>query len=225
MSLGAPLQNAVLSRMDEVSKKVAEWWGDPQSEAPGTQWVEVPGISENTKFRASGDPAIDWVNHSASLLSRFTRPIKALSLGCGFGVIERILRRRDYCQLIHGVDVAEGAIESARKAAEAAALDGLTYEVGDLNTGEFPLETYDAVYAHAALHHVFHLEHLLDQIKQTLKPGGLFVVYEYVGPSQMQFPGRDLVLADAFLKAIPERYRKMLAKVSKRKPFARRWMQ
>src|SRR5439155_20855522 len=41
-------------------------------------------------------------------------------------------------------------------------------------------------------------------------PGGLFVVYEYVGPSQMQFPGRDLVLADAFLKAIPERYRRML---------------
>ena len=194
--------------VSEATKRAAQWWGDPHSEAPGTQWVEVPGISENNNFRASGDPAIDWVNHSASLLSRFTRPIKALSLGCGFGVIERILRRRDYCQLIHGVDVAEGAIESARKAAEA--LDGLTYEVADLNTAEFPPETYDVVYAHAALHHVFHLEHLLDQIKQTLKPGGLFVVYEYVGPSQMQFPGRDLVLADAFLKAIPERYRRML---------------
>jgi SAM-dependent methyltransferase len=203
--------------MSEAIKKAAEWWGDPQSQVPGTQWVEVPGISENTNFRASGDPAIDWVNHSASLLSRFIRPIKALSLGCGFGVIERILRRRDYCQLIHGVDVAEGAIESARKAAETEALDGLTYEVADLNTAEFPPETYDAVYAHAALHHVFQLEHLLDQIKQTLKPGGLFVVYEYVGPSQMQFPQRDLVLADAFLKAIPERYRRMLRREGTKK--------
>ena len=72
-----------------------------------------------------------------------------------------------------------------------------------------PKETYDAVYVHAALHHVFQLEHLLDQIKQTLKPGGLFVVYEYIGPSQMQFPRRDLDLADAFLNAIPERYRSM----------------
>jgi len=27
-------------------------------------------------------------------------------------------------------------------------------------------------------HHIFQLEHVLDQIKQTLKPGGLFVVYE-----------------------------------------------
>jgi hypothetical protein len=37
----------------------------------------------------------------------------------------------------------------------------------------------------------------------------LFVVYEYIGPSQMQFPRRDLELADAFLNAIPERYRSM----------------
>ena len=107
------------------------------------------------------------------------------------------------------MDVAEGAIEGARKAAQDAGLDGLTYEVADLNTAKLPKETYDAVYVHAALHHVFQLEHLLDQIKQTLKPGGLFVVYEYIGPAQMQFPRRDLELADAFLNAIPERYRSM----------------
>jgi hypothetical protein len=59
------------------------------------------------------------------------------------------------------------------------------------------------------LHHVFQLEHLLDQIKRTLKPGGLFVVQEYVGPSQMQFPREHLSLADVFLKAIPKRYRQM----------------
>ena len=143
-------------------------------------------------------------------LAEFPKPIKALSLGCGFGVIERVLRRCDYCQLIDGVDVAEGAIEGARKAAQAEGLNGLTYEVADLNTVTFPKETYDAVYAHAALHHVFQLEHLLDQIKQTLKRGGLFVVYEYIGPSQMQFPRRDIELADIFLNVIPERYRKLL---------------
>ena len=60
---------------------------------------------------------MDWITHSAALLAKFKKPIKVLSLGCGFGVIERVLRRSDYCQLIHGVDVAEGAIEGARKAA------------------------------------------------------------------------------------------------------------
>ena len=195
--------------MQQANKKVAEWWSDPQRDVPGTQWLEVPGTSENMNLRATGDPKMDWVNHSASLLSAFKKPVKALSLGCGFGVIERVLRRRDYCQLIHGVDVADGAIEGARKTAEMEGLDGLTYEVADLNTATFPKETYDAVYAHAALHHVFQLEHLLNQVKQTLKPGGLFIVYEYIGPSQMQFPRRDLELADVFLNIIPERYRTM----------------
>lgn len=193
----------------EPGKQVAEWWSDPQSEAPGTQWVQVPAVLENINCRATGDPAIDWIDHSAGLLASFKKPVKALSLGCGFGVIERLLRRRGYCQLIHGVDVAEGAIESARKTAEAEGFQGLTYEVADLNTAEFAPETYDVVYAHAALHHVFHLEHLLDQIKRTLKPGGLLIIYEYIGPSQMQFPQRDLLLADTFLKVIPERYRKL----------------
>lgn len=193
----------------EAAKKAGEWWSDPEREVPGTQWVQVPGASENMNRRATGDPGMDWVTHSASLFANFTKPIKALSLGCGFGIVERVLRRHDFCQLVHGVDVAEGAIEGARKAAEAEGLDGLTYEVADLNTAEFPAEMYDAVYAHASLHHVFQLEHLLDQIKQTLKPGGLLVVYEYIGPSQMQFARRDLELADVFLKALPERYRRM----------------
>lgn len=193
----------------EAVIRAAGYWSDAQSEVPGAQWVEVPGAVENMNRRATGDPEMDWVDHSANLLARFEKPVKALSLGCGFGVIERILRRRDYCQFVDGVDVAEGAIEGARKTAEAEGLDGLRYQVVDLNTATFPKETYDAVYVHAALHHVFQLEHLLGQIKQTLKPGGLFVMYEYIGPSQMQFPRRDLELADTFLNAIPERYREM----------------
>jgi SAM-dependent methyltransferase len=195
--------------MSESTEKAAEWWSDPDRDVPGTQWLEIPGALENMNRRATGDPEMDWITHSGGLLAKFAKPIKALSLGCGFGVIERVLRRCDYCQFIHGVDVAEGAIEGAKKAAQDEGLDGLTYEVADLNSARLPTETYDAVYVHAALHHVFQLERLLDQIKQTLKPGGLFVVYEYIGPSQMQFPRRDLELADVFLNAIPERYRNM----------------
>ena len=190
-------------------EKVAERWGDPQSEPSGTQWVGVPGVAENINRRATGDPKIDWINHSGSLLARFKKPVRALSLGCGFGAIERILRRRNYCQFIHGVDVAERAIESARRQAAAEGLEGLTYEVADLNTVTFPEDTYDVVYAHACLHHVFHLEHLLDQVKRTLKKGGLLVVQEYIGPAQMQFPQKHLHLADIFLRAIPERYRRL----------------
>jgi hypothetical protein len=39
--------------MSEVTKKAAEWWSDPQSEAPETQWVRVPGVVENMNRRAT----------------------------------------------------------------------------------------------------------------------------------------------------------------------------
>lgn len=58
----------------------------------------------------------------------------------------------------------------------------MTYEVADLNTAKLPKETYDVVYVHAALHHVFQLEHLLDQIKQTLKPGVIVHVHDIFLP-------------------------------------------
>ncbi len=203
------LQWHMAKSMSDATKKAAEWWSNPQSEASETQWVQVPGVLENMNRRSTGDPAIDWIHHSAGLLIDLAKPIKALSIGCGFGVIERVLRRRDFCQLIHGVDVAENAIEIARKTTQEEGLDGLTYEVADLNVARFPAATYDVVYAHASLHHIFQLELVLEQVKQTLKPGGLFIIYEYIGPSQMQFSRRDLELADIFLQVIPERYRRL----------------
>src|SRR5262245_19351467 len=168
-------------RNNNAIKKVAKRWSKQESEAPGTQWVGGPGVAENINRRATDDAKIDWIYHSGSLLAKLKKPIRGLSLGCGFGQIERILRRRNYCQFVHGVDVAEKAIEAAKREAEIEGLDGLTYEVADLNTATFPKDTYDVVYAHACLHHVFHLEHLFDQIKRTLKRGGLFVVQEYIG--------------------------------------------
>ena len=93
--------------MSESTKKAAEFWSDPGRDVPGTQWLQIPGAVENMNLRATGDPEMDWITHSAALLAKFKKPIKVLSLGCGFGVIERVLRRSDSCQLIHGVDVAE----------------------------------------------------------------------------------------------------------------------
>src|SRR5438874_9442496 len=153
--------------MNKTTEKAAEWWNDPQSQ-PSGGWVEVPSVGENINRRASDDPAIDWLNHSAIFLSNQPKPVKSLSVGCGFGIIERVLRQRDICQTIDGLDVAEKAIQGARKKAEDEGLKGLSYHVADLNTVSLPEETYDVVYAHAALHHVFQLEHLLDQIKKTL---------------------------------------------------------
>lgn len=191
--------------MNEDRKKVADWWGDPANYQGNTrtQWSEHPLVARYVNERATGDPAHDWVYH----LERFLppRPRRALSLACGTGVIERALRERDICQSVEGVDIAEGAITDAR--CRSAGIDGLAFAVVDLETADLPTDTYDVVVAHAALHHLFHLERVLATIHRALKPAGILVVFDYVGPSQMQFPRAHLAIADAMLQSIPERYR------------------
>lgn len=54
-----------MSTKFDAAKKVAGWCSDQQNQAPGTQGLEVPGAQENANRRATGDSAIDWIDHSA----------------------------------------------------------------------------------------------------------------------------------------------------------------
>jgi len=192
------------------SQLVDEWWSDPgrQDLEALIQWTAPDEVRDSLWARATDNSGEDWISHAGRLLDEFPKPRTALSVGCGFGIIERIIRQRDICQEIDGVDLAQGAIEAARKSAEDEGLTGLNYWTADLNAIELPVEKYDVVWAHASLHHTYDLERLFAQIRQSLKPNGLFVVYEYVGPARMQFPKAYLELADRILKMIPERYRR-----------------
>ena len=35
---------------------------------PGTQRLQIPGAIENMNLRATGDPEMDWITHSAGLI-------------------------------------------------------------------------------------------------------------------------------------------------------------
>ena len=51
---------------------------------------------------------------------------------------------------------------------------------------------------------------MLDEIRRSLKNGGLFVVNEYVGPVRFQFPDERLPLMNSLLLALPESHRRNL---------------
>jgi len=189
------------------ARQVAAHWSSDERQQEGIQWISVTKVARNVNWRATGSAGMDWLAHSESFMAHLLKPRVALSLGCGRGIIERIVRERNICQFVEGIDIAEGAVEQARQLAADGGLVGLEYRVADLNEESLPEEKYDVVYAHAVLHHLFALEHVLEQVRRTLKPEGVFVLYEYVGPAQMQFPRKHLELADNLLRLIPEKYR------------------
>jgi SAM-dependent methyltransferase len=61
-----------------------------------------------------------------------------------------------------------------------------------------------------AVHHIQNLEHFFGQIQRALKPGALFVMSEFVGPTQFQWTDLQMRLADDLLRTIPREYRRSL---------------
>jgi ubiquinone/menaquinone biosynthesis C-methylase UbiE len=137
--------------------------------------------------------------------------LRGLTLGCGDMACEHwfFVHPALPFELIDAYDISAEMVERARQLTGPLGLD-VRYHIEDVNTIELPPETYDLVVVAHSLHHFKHIEHIVDQINRALKPGGLFVAWEYVGPRYQQFSRRQRVHANMVLRALPTKYRREL---------------
>jgi ubiquinone/menaquinone biosynthesis C-methylase UbiE len=113
------------------------------------------------------------------------RPVgRCLILGCGKGKVERALAARGFFRHCDAYDIAAGSITVAKQLATAQGLASIAYHVADVNELELSDRCYDAVFVTMALHHFANLEGVFAQIRRSLKPDGLLLCDEYVGPSR-----------------------------------------
>jgi len=169
-----------------------------------------PKVRERLNRLASGDPDIDSYGHLAAQLRTlgFTLPLRrAVSLGCGFGALERDLAARGIVSEIDAYDIAPGAIEAAQQLAAEAGFTGLRYHVADLEQATELPDNVDVVFAHQSVHHVERLDELFSVVRRMLRPGGIFHLHEFVGPDRFQWTDAQLALCNAFLDSLPARLR------------------
>ena len=194
----------------------AEHWGEEAREkAEGDEWRGLYWQSHVLTARhinraISGDPDVSWLPFTKQRF--FRRPADlALSLGCGYGIVERVGLELDIARRFEAYDIAPEAVAVAQKEAEKAGVaDRVSYAAADLNAIELEPGRYGAVFGAQSLHHIEALEHLLDQVRDSLTPDGLFVVNEYVGPARFQFADELLPLMNGLLQALPESHRRSL---------------
>lgn len=129
-----------------------------------------------------------------------------LILGCGAGRAERTYLKKGIGKSFHGIDIAQGAVDTAKKIAEEEGLP-ITYEVADLNAVILKRRSYDFVSAQNFLHHIVKLEHLFEQIWRSLRPGGFFYVQDFVGETQFQWSEKRMKIARQILNLLPEKHR------------------
>jgi SAM-dependent methyltransferase len=201
--------------LPEVStrQKVNKLWSVSPKEkydAQGWYWLSHPMVRERVNILISGNQWLDAYGCLGAWLQERGQAMPlgpSISLGCGFGDLERDLARRGMIREMDAYDLADGAIMEARRLAEEAGCGWVRYHVADLEAQEFPAGHYDAVFAHSSVHHVERLESLFATVRRALHPGGIFHLNEYVGPTRFQWTDAQLQLINDYLDSIPERLR------------------
>jgi len=193
-------------------ERTARHWGVEGSWAldRGSYWSELPAVQRRLNAKVSGDPDVDWVAYTLRTHLSALLPVeRCLSLGCGRGGLERYLADLHVFTSCDAYDVAPTCIAEARQLAEERGYRHIHYAVADINQMELPGKVYDVVWVHAAMHHFERLERVCTQIQHSLKPEGLLVLNDYVGPSRFQFPSRQREACQAAFMCLPPRYRRL----------------
>lgn len=206
--------------MNDV-KLVSKYWGEAR--LPGVKfWMAHPIVRREVNRRISGDPNMDLLQFLRK--EWFPDPIgKSVSLACGFGALERNLVKANLVQHVTGLDISEGAVDAARKSAVSAGFDArISYEVVDLNALALQPSSLDAVWMFSAAHHVFNLENLFMNTALSLRPGGIIIINDYIGPSRFQSSPKIVDIINDILKILPKNYRRNLFE-NQTPPFIDSW--
>jgi SAM-dependent methyltransferase len=92
---------------------------------------------------------------------------KVLDVGCGDGaILAPFAGKHD----LHGVDVAQGAVDAAK----AAGMKAVQHDLE--NPLPFPNDTFDLVFCGETIEHQIDTDWLLSEINRVLRPGGLLVL-------------------------------------------------
>ncbi len=166
-------------------------------------WLDHPSI--NAHYAERG--LIDGLAWASWVPRHLGRPAScSLDLGCGSGALSMRLVAAGTTRSVEGVDASPERVEEAEKKRQAAGIPG-RFTVADCN--DVPLEPgrYDLIVSSHSFHHFLELEAIMDRVLAALTPGGLFILEEYVGPTQFQWTDAQMDVTRTLTGLLPERFR------------------
>lgn len=164
----------------------------------------------------TGDEKVRFVDHVTDTHLAGRTGLRALSMGCGNAVGELEWAATGRFERIDAFDLAQQPVDEARRSAEEQGLDHIVHlSVSDVASMAMPADHYDVVLVEHALHHMAPMSTVVDRVRRTLRPGGIFCLDEFVGPTRFQWTDRQLAAADGLLSSIPEHLRMAFGEVKR----------
>lgn len=189
-----------------LAAEMRKWGEHLKVEASGEwlSWIDHPIINHHYHQRAlvDGLPWMQWVTKTLNGPAE-----RSLDLGCGGGTSSIAVYASGASKYIEGLDLSEERIASAEDLRCQHQFPG-EFRAADTNRVLLPENTYDLVFSVHSFHHFLELEHVMEQVHQALTPRGLFILEEFVGPTQFQWTDQQIDLVRSLISLVPERLRK-----------------
>ena len=171
--------------------------------------VDWSGINLNHQYYnylVCGDPYLHYLQYF--IQKYIHEPVSVLSLGSGNGNLERVLVSFSlpYSE-IHGMDINPDLTHFANQEATRLNYKNVHYSTEDLNQISLPSKIYDLVIFFHSIHHIENLEWILENVKNTLTPGGLLLIVDFVGPSRFQWTDEQIRLTQEMLDLLPPEFK------------------
>ena len=204
--------------MNEVYvSKVKQIWGSTEGTWRATEWLhwlQHPKVQERINVMATGDSGKDRYQYFLEHYCPLRLPSTAHSSQTGAHSRLRPWRIRKRSLKVQLCGNPRGCGYRRWSGCRSNPARGsprfqhiLVNRVADLNTIELPESSYDVVFGISSIHHVAQLEHLFREVLLSLKPGGYFVLDEFIGPSQFQWPDEQVAIINEQLEKLPEEFK------------------
>jgi len=149
----------------------------------GQYWNDLPQVLEYMCENFTGDKTKWWVQDFKDRYA--SKPFEyGLFLNCGNGWVERDFIDKNIVKRCVAFDYSLDLLLDAKGARDGREID---YFLTDANTVFFGDNQFDLIVNVAALHHVQYINRIGYILARALKPGGLFVHFDYIGPRRNQY--------------------------------------
>lgn len=190
---------------DRLAAESRKWGNHLHVEASGEwhAWLDHPLVSAHYRERGliGGMPWESWVPKQLGRPAR-----RSLDLGCGSGLKSVAVFKAGATLEADGIDVSEDRVAEGERARAELKMPG-TFRVVDVNACRLPSRAYDLVFSSHSFHHFEALEHVMGQVHEALTDDGLFILEEFVGPTQFQWTDLQIELVKSLTTLLPPEVR------------------
>jgi SAM-dependent methyltransferase len=166
-------------------------------------WLDHPSVMAHYAARGLIDGA-SWKHWVSRHLSG--PAARSMELGCGSASLSLELFSLGTTREVEGMDASPERVHEAENRRAAQCAPG-KFAVADVNSLILEPERYDLIVSSHSFHHFLELERIIEQVLRALTPRGLFILEEFVGPTQFQWTDAQIEATKGLMTLIPERYR------------------